>query len=908
MTRDLLYFNGVNGATGDYDLTPMTGDELARLLRGDVAPEDFFENFRELAARERGWGGGARRGVKEGIDATDLAQAGWGVIFAHDAEPAIQDALGPLLELRREQAGDRFRCYAGEAGFRVGKDSKSRWLAREPRGVGPGPVDPDRVPYYLLIAGSPEEIPYDFQAQLDVQYAVGRVSFDSAEDLARYAESVVAAERGEVELPRKVSLFGVENPGDQATGLSSRHLVEPLAEYLRAGHESWQIDAILKDQATKARLADLLGGQETPALVFTGSHGMGFPNGDARQLPHQGALLCRDWPGPESWKREIPQDFYFAGDDLTAGAKLAGLISFHFACYGAGTPRFDEFHKQAFKRRRAIATRAFPAALPSRMLSHPRGGALAVVGHVERAWGYSFLWAGAGAQTAVFESALDRLLAGHPVGLAVEHFNERHAELAVDLVRALGRLDYGAAVDPYELVGMWTANNDARGYTVLGDPAVRLPVVAPGDRSRKRSALEVRKVESPPSPSPEPSGDAGAAADDLSVESGPEATSFGVAAGDEVTFSAYHPRAIEVGATRRLLIYAHVSAALAAVAADAGQRLGEEAEGYAEAEAEAAVAIRPGTEIVLVPRAEGLVFDPPAARVTWGGSWQRADFRMTATGERAGHVAEGSVGCYVGPLLIADVRLPVVIARSGEETDAADADRQRQSAGMYRAVFASYSHADARIVEAMETACKALGMDYLRDVMELKSGQSWSEELLEMIADADVFQLFWSDPASRSPYVEQEWREALRLADGKGGAFIRPIYWRKPLAPVPAPLSHLHFAPVDVAAWTAPLSLLGAEGDLAARLAGAGVDLGEVTVSTYSAADLSRLPPSGTAANPDRVRLRARTRVSPAGDVDVYLAEGAADEAYLSAHTEAVRAAIEARLGYLELATRGKRR
>jgi hypothetical protein len=154
------------------------------------------------------------------------------------------------------------------------------------------------------------------------------------------------------------------------------------------------------------------------------------------------------------------------------------MIAFFFACYGAGTPLYDEYYKQAFKEEgQVIAERPFVADLPKAMLSLQQGSALAVVGHVERAWGTSFLGTEAGAKSrkseyvAVFESAIERLLKGHPIGSAMDYFNVRYAALSTELTVAY---DSPIDPDPYELAGLWTANNDARGYIVVGDPAVRL--------------------------------------------------------------------------------------------------------------------------------------------------------------------------------------------------------------------------------------------------------------------------------------------------------------------------------------------------------------------------------------------------------------------------------------------------
>ena len=128
----------------------------------------------------------------------------------------------------------------------------------------------------------------------------------------------------------------------------------------------------------------------------------------------------------------ISAKFYFSGDDISADAKLSGLIAFFFACYGAGTPHTDDFMMQSLGMPTAIAPHAFVSRLPQRLLAHS-DGALAVIGHVERAWTYSFVWPRIGEQVDAYDSTVKLLLKGAPVGFAIEYLNNHYAALSTQL-------------------------------------------------------------------------------------------------------------------------------------------------------------------------------------------------------------------------------------------------------------------------------------------------------------------------------------------------------------------------------------------------------------------------------------------------------------------------------------------
>lgn len=475
---DKLYVNGIDGATGQYLVAPMAYDEAASYVRGlphDTPLLRFFKKIWDIVRQPF-------LGLPFGVSPEDVTQAGWGVVFHKDEDPDVRQALELLVQHRREEIGNDNLVKVLEYD---GQQDAHAWLADH--GVLAGDVVPSRVPYYLLLVGGPEQIPFSFGHLLDLEYAVGRLHFERVSQYEQYVQSLLQYEAGEAPPRAKEAVFfGTRHKFDKATQLSADLLIDPLVDGIPAnGAEPAQASAahamgfrtrkLREKAATKEALAGIMvppPGAMPPSFLFSATHGVGFRQPHDDELEKSGALVCQDWPGFGTFDGE----HYFAAVDLPADSRVHGLITFHFACYSAGTPSHDRFIHQPGQPPPRIADRAFLAALPKALLSHPLGGALACIGHVERAWSYSITMDKTGPQILPFQNAVKRILAGEPVGYAMKDFNERYAALSARQSQLLEEISFDAQVPDEELATNWAWRNDAEGYVVIGDPAVRMRV------------------------------------------------------------------------------------------------------------------------------------------------------------------------------------------------------------------------------------------------------------------------------------------------------------------------------------------------------------------------------------------------------------------------------------------------
>ncbi len=95
----------------------------------------------------------------------------------------------------------------------------------------------------------------------------------------------------------------------------------------------------------------------------------------------------------------------------------------------------------------------------------------------------------------------------------------------------------------------------------------------------------------------------------------------------------------------------------------------------------------------------------------------------------------------------------------------------------YRRIFPCFSSRDTDVVDGVAAVAEALGDDYLDQVLAAGRSDAPSGWLVPLIAEADIFQLFWSSHSMLSSACRQQWEQA--LATGREG-FVLPLYWEQP--------------------------------------------------------------------------------------------------------------------------------
>ncbi|KJS29646.1 MAG: hypothetical protein VR64_19530 [Desulfatitalea sp. BRH_c12] len=383
---------------------------------------------------------------------------------------AIAAALDPLIQHRKGQV-----IYSPAS---PGAAFPETWIDEQYSQMN----DIDR-PYYVMLAGNLNAIPFRFQYLLDIQAAVGRLSFDRLDDYNKYAKKVVDFEtQAMAHVARQALFFATEHDGDGATLVSRQHMTDPLVKMLR--EKDIPVSYLAGAEATQMELLDRLKGDgiaPAPALVYTASHGLGIPGSDsaaeATRRKLQGALVCQDYDGRSG---------VFCADVVPETPFLHGSIVFSFACYGAGTPKQSDFFHW-IRRPELLTCRPdidFIAALPKRLLAHPQGP-LAFSGHLDPAWVYSFANPsqiatdkGWGSRMGPFRQAVGHLLQGATIGYAMKRFNEVYATLSAKLACIEDNFLCNASLGENKqwtrnLIDIWMTRNDTQNFIVLGDPAVK---------------------------------------------------------------------------------------------------------------------------------------------------------------------------------------------------------------------------------------------------------------------------------------------------------------------------------------------------------------------------------------------------------------------------------------------------
>lgn len=446
-------------------------DGLAReaLLGEKAEPETVLPDFLWDISRE----------------ASDLRAQRWCVVIPEgDRGQRLLDLVAPLIARREAQQGAKVRVIPVPATL-----SAERAAAWKRRTFEPRATLSIETPRYQLLLGDLHEVPLSVQQALGSDGFTGRLAFDRDDDYRAYVTKVLRWEDHPSELDLGDAAVYTVHDGSPATRVGYSALARPLHATALRNQEIgyFNADRLVSAGSMRAPSPDelfALAHTGRPTALFSVCHGDGPPTAG--------------WPSPEARRREQGALCFGRNTTLQAGDVpdapfLPGGLWLMLACYGAGTPDHSAYWHWLARLRQAgqfggapdVVLRGLPgageapfiAALPKRLLALEHGP-LAILGHIDLAWTYSFQEYDEGPQSRAgrFLGALRFLVEGERVGVAFQELVRGTQDIDQQILAVQSGLEMGTLSAPAWLGHLWMARNDLCSYVVLGDPAVRLPL------------------------------------------------------------------------------------------------------------------------------------------------------------------------------------------------------------------------------------------------------------------------------------------------------------------------------------------------------------------------------------------------------------------------------------------------
>ncbi len=414
---------------------------------------------------------------------------GWGLILPDNdtlseaQRAAGVDAPAPIRKLLATRGNAPVLRYRPDSGIRflrrhyANAGPQDIALSGARRGVGEG-----CLPRYLLIYGSPANVPWELQFYLNVAGHVGRIDLAEEEGLGRYVDALIDNWAGSACRADSPVLWTVDHGGGDITTTMRDLIARPLMQKWRSDTAIGRKAALLEERdATGAALGSALA-QSLPALVVTTSHGMTGPLNDPSLMRSQLGMLVDDSYSvvrPELLLQQWQPD---------------GAIWYAHACCSAGADgktRFAGLLEEGSRVDRILrgvaALGAQVAPFPRRLLGAKKP-LRAFVGHVEPTFDWTIRQPETGQPLtwSILRALYGGMYQPNPetVGMAFSDCLRHAGELFTQwnaLVRAYGVGADAAARDAAKVAALRTqlAGLDRQSMVVLGDPTACIPPLPP---------------------------------------------------------------------------------------------------------------------------------------------------------------------------------------------------------------------------------------------------------------------------------------------------------------------------------------------------------------------------------------------------------------------------------------------